>query len=132
MTQLDSERIQWAEWHLSMASVYRADAVLLLERQSAHSAGTLLYESAKQCLNAVANRRGYDPVYTRQKMEHLGVIGMLYPDIQSDLENGWRASMSLHIHADRGSLTEEEFHEYWLLSQLFIDTMLEIYEEEGY
>ena len=41
-----------------MASVYRADAVLLLERQSAHSAGTLLYESAKQCLNAVANRRG--------------------------------------------------------------------------
>ena len=40
--------------------------------------------------------------------------------------------MSLHIHADRGSLTEEEFHEYWLLSQLFIDTMLEIYEEEGY
>lgn len=35
-----------------MVSVYRADARLLLERGSLHSAGTVLYESAKQCLNA--------------------------------------------------------------------------------
>ena len=120
-----------ASWHLSMASVYRTDAATLLERDSPHSAGTLLYESAKQCLNAVANRRGHDPVYTREKMHYLGVIKMLYPDIQAELEDGWRASMALHIHADQGSLTEYEYNENWHKSQRFIATMLEIYEEEG-
>ncbi len=120
-----------ATWHLSMASVYRADATLLLERESPHSAGTLLYESAKQCLNAVANRRGHDPLYTRYKMEQLGVIRILYPDVRDDLENGWQASMSLHIHADQGNLTQEEYQESWDRSQLFITIMMEIYEEEG-
>ena len=120
-----------ATWHLSMADVYRADATMLLERDSQHSAGTLLYESAKQCLNAVANRRGRDPLYTRHKMEQLRVIGMLYPDVQPDLENGWRAAMALHIHADQGNLTEVEYQESWDRSQLFITIMMEIYEEEG-
>lgn len=112
-----------------MAGVYRTDADLMLERDSPHSAGALLYESAKQCLNAVANRRGYDPVYTREKMQYLGVIEMLYPDIHTTLEDGWQAAIALHIHADQGSLTEEEFHENWDKSQSFIGVMIEIYEE---
>ena len=120
-----------ASWHLSMASVYRADATMLLERDSQHSAGTLLYESAKQCLNAVANSRGHDPVYTREKMQYLRVIGMLYPAVQANLEDGWRAAMALHIHADQGRLTEDEFQENWDKSQSFIDAMIEIYQEEA-
>ncbi len=47
MTQPDSEYTLRAEWHLSMVGVYRADANLLLNRGSPHSAGTVLYESAK-------------------------------------------------------------------------------------
>lgn len=130
MTQLDSEYTRRAEWHLSMVGVYRADADLMLERGSPHSAGTLLYESAKQCLNAVANKRGRNPVYTRHKMRYLQVMVDLFPDKQSVLKDGWRAGLELHIHADRGNLTENDFSEYWYSAQKFIDNMLEIYEED--
>lgn len=130
MTQPDSESIRRAEWHLSMVAVYRADADLMLERGSPHSAGTLLYESAKQCLNAVANKRGRNPVYTRDKMRYLQVMVDIFPDRQSILKDGWRAGLELHIHADRGNLTENDFSEYWYSAQTFIDNMLEIYEED--
>lgn len=130
MTQLDSEYIRRAEWHLSMVGVYRTDAVLLSERGSPHSAGTLLYESAKQCLNAVANKQGHNPVHTREKMRYLGVIVDQYPDSQSILEDGWRPAMRLHLHADRGNLTDDAFESNWLDAQTFIDDMLELYEEE--
>lgn len=102
MTQPNNEYTIRAEWHLSMAGIYGADAVLLLERGSPHSAGTLLYESAKQCLNAVANKRGQNPVYTREKMRYLGDIVDQYPDSQSALEEGWQAALDLHLYADRG------------------------------
>ena len=62
-----------------MVGVYRADADLMLERDSPHSAGTLLYESAKQCLNAVANKRGRNPMHTRDKMRYLGDLVNQYP-----------------------------------------------------
>ena len=103
----------------------------MLERESQRSAGTLLYESAKQCLNAVANRRGHNPVYTREKMQYLRVIGMLYPDVQATLEDGWRAAMDLHIHADQGRLAEDEFQETGISPNRFIDAMIEIYQEEA-
>ena len=112
-----------------MVAIYRADAVLLLERDSPHSAGTLLYESAKQCLNAVANKRGENPVYTRHKMRYLQVMGNQFPDRQSILEDGWQAALNLHLHADRGNLTDNAFESNWRETQMFIDSMLEIYEE---
>ncbi len=130
MTQPDNEYTRRAEWHLSMIAVYRADADLMLERDSPHSAGTLLYESAKQCLNAVANKRGRNPTHTRDKMRYLGDLVNEYPDSQSILEDGWRAAMRLHLHADRGNLTDDAFESNWLNARTFIDDMLEIYEEE--
>ena len=113
-----------------MVDVYQADANLLLERGRPHSAGTLLYESAKQCLNAVANKRGDNPVYTREKMRYLGDIADQYPGRQLVLEDGWRAALRLHLHADRGSLADDAFESNWRDAQMFIDHMLEIYEEE--
>ena len=113
-----------------MVVTYRADANLLLERGSLHSAGTLLYESAKQCPNAVANKRGHNPVYTREKMRYLGDIVDQYPDNQSILQYGWQAALKLHIHADRGNLVNDDFHSNWSLAQTFIENMVEIYEEE--
>lgn len=113
-----------------MVSVYRADARLLLERGSLHSAGTVLYESAKQCLNAVANKRGQNPVYTREKMRYLEDIAGQYPDGQSILKDGWQAALILHLHADRGNLADDAFQLNWRNAQVFIDDMLEIYEEE--
>ena len=103
MTQPDNEYTLRAEWHLSMVGVYHADANLLLNRGNPRSAGTVLYESAKQCLNSVANKRGQNPVYTRQKMRYLGDIVDQYPDSQSVVEDGWQAALKLHIHADRGT-----------------------------
>ena len=129
MTQPESEYIRRAEWHLSMVAVYQADANLMLERGRPHSAGTVLYESAKQCLNAIANKRGYNPVYTREKMRYLRDIVAQYPDRQPVLVYGWQAALDLHIHADRGNLTDDDFYSNWNLSQTFIDNMLEIYEE---
>ncbi len=130
MTQPDGEYVRRAEWHLSMVGVYRADANLLLQRGSLHSAGTLLYESTKQCLNAVTNKRGHNPVYTRQKMRYLGVIVNQRLDSQSVLEDGWQAALKLHIHADRGNLADDAFESNWRDAQMFIDNMLEIYAEE--
>ena len=117
-----------AERHLSMVGIYRADAMLLFERGSLLSAGTLLYESAKQCLNAVSNKQGINPVYTREKMRYLGAMVDRYPDIQSILEYGWQAALKLHVHADRGNLTNDDFRSNWDLAQTFIDSMLEIYD----
>ena len=38
--------------------------------------------------------------------------------------------MRLHLHADRGNLTDDVFESNWLDAQTFIDDMLEIYAEE--
>ena len=55
-----------------MARNYRSRAQILLERDSdLDSAGALLYESAKQCINAVANQQGENPGPTRAKMRFL-------------------------------------------------------------
>ena len=101
MTQSDSESIRRAEWHLSMVAVYRAAADLMVEHGSPHSAGTLLYESAKQCLNAVANRRGRNPMHTRDKMRYLGDLVIQYPDSQP-CSGRWMAG-SHETSSPRGS-----------------------------
>ena len=64
MTQANSDNAQRrrAEFHLARATSYREDANLMLERYNkSYSAAALLYESAKQCINAVANLRGQNP-----------------------------------------------------------------------
>ena len=55
-----------------MARNYRSQAQMLLDRDSdLDSAGALLYESAKQCINAVAIQRGENPGPTRAKIRFL-------------------------------------------------------------
>ncbi len=116
-----------SEWHSSMARVYRADAGLMLERSRLHSAGALLYESAKQCINAVANQQGQNPGYTRAKTMYVRSIAGQHSNARFDLADGWQSASRLHIHADRGHLNEEDFHRNWLIAQAFIDDMLNIF-----
>ena len=116
-----------SEWHLSMARAYRADASVMLERNSPHSAGALLYESAKQCINAVANQQGQNPGYTRAKTIYVRSIAGQHPNARFDLADGWHSASHLHIHADRGHLNEEDFHRNRLVTQAFITDMLTIF-----
>ncbi len=125
MTQYDSGYSRRSEWHLSMAQAYRSDADLMLERNSLYSAGALLYESAKQCVNALANQQGQNPGYTRAKTQYIRNIAGLYSHAR--LENGWQSASRLHIHADRGNLDEEDFHQDRLVTQAFITDMLTIF-----
>ena len=110
-----------------MAVNYRADANLMLERNRPYSAGALLYESAKQCVNALANQQGQNPGYTRAKTQYVRNIEGLYSHTRSDMVDGWQAATRLHIHADRGHLDEEDFHQNWRITQTFIADMLAIF-----
>ena len=116
-----------SEWHSSMARSYRADASLMLERNSPYSAGALLYESAKQCINAVANQEGQNPGYTRAKTMYVRSIAGQHSNARLNLANGWQAASYLHIHADRGHLSWEDFNEAWVATQAFITDMLNIF-----
>ena len=61
--------LQRAVRHEARARNYRRQANLLLERDNdTDCAGALLYESAKQCINAVANQRGRNPGTTGGKV----------------------------------------------------------------
>ena len=116
-----------AAWHEAMARGYRRDALGLLA-QGGHpfSAGALLYESAKQCINAVANQRGVNPVATQAKLDFLRGLAEQEPELP-DLLTNWRAATRLHSHADQGHLDAAEFAGYLALAQAFIDEMLLLY-----
>lgn len=111
-----------------MAGIYREDAGLMLERNRLHSAGALIYESAKQCINAVANQEGQNPGYTRAKTQYVRDVAGRPIANEYGLDWGWRAASRLHIHADRGHLNEEDFHRNWLIAQAFIADMLTMFE----
>ena len=132
MTGRDSLRgRQRAEFHEARARNYRRQAGLLLERDSdTDSASALLYESAKQCINAVANLHGANPGTTGAKINALRAISEQEPDDLNLMEN-WYGPTMLHVHADRGNLTDSQFSEMWQLSQDFIDAMLAIYERDA-
>ena len=117
-----------AAWHAAMARDYRRDAQSLLE-QGSHlfSTGALLYESAKQCINAVANQRGVNPVSTAAKLNFLQGVSEQEPGF-ADLMTNWRAVTRLHSHADQGHLNEATFAGYLALAQTFIDRMLLLYD----
>ena len=110
-----------------MARNYRRQAQLLLDRHDdLDSAGALLYESAKQCINAVANRQGENPGPTGAKIRFLR--GMFDQQLTTpDLLKNWHNATQLHIHADRGNLLRPTFMENWRATQIFIDQMLLIY-----
>lgn len=130
MTQAssDSPQRRRAQFHLAMVNSYREDANLMLERyDKPYSAAALLYESAKQSVNAVANLNGQNPGAVGAKRAYLRSLTRQYSHDQFNLIRGWEFATRLHIHAGRGHLTETLFHDTWQASQAFIDDMLTIY-----
>lgn len=128
MTQADSRNRQRAERHRARAVSYRDDANLLLTQYNKpDSAGALLYEAAKQCINALSNWNGQNPGATGSKTRYLETVAAQPPGDGFDLAVGWEAAMRLHIHADRGHLSEADFQKAQLLAQVFVDDMLVIY-----
>lgn len=112
-----------------MATSYLNDADLLLTQYNKpDSAGALLYEAAKQCINAVANLNGQNPGATGAKKRCLESTATQPPGNRFNLEQGWQAASLLHIHADRGHLTAQAFQRARLLAQTFVADMLVIYD----
>lgn len=117
-----------AERHRANAESYREDANLLLTQYGKPgSAGALLYEAAKQCVNAIANWNGQNPGGTGAKTRYLESFATQPSVRHLRLAENWDAAMKLHIHADRGHLTVQDFQRAWLLAQNFIADMLAIY-----
>ena len=128
MTTVSIRSRRRAEWHRERAIGYRDDANLLMQQYGhSYSAGALLYESAKQCVNALANQAGKNPGSTGAKKAYLYALAQEPPGDQYDLESGWLAASHLHIHADRGNLDEAGFRDSWADTQIFIADLLAIY-----
>lgn len=90
------------------------------------AAGAMLYEAAKQCVNAVANLNGHDPQGNHEKMAELRIIANTYPNYP-DLENDSKAAWHLHIHADQASLPPDELAPALERTRRFIADMQRIY-----
>ena len=117
--------------HEARARNYRRQAELLLQRDSdTDCAGILLYEAAKQCINAVANQRGQNPGTTGGKVSIVREVGAEVPS-GSDLIRSWQGADKLHIHADRGHLDAGEYEEAWEQTQVFVTVMLTIYHRDA-
>ena len=136
MTQSREPGLDKAHWHYQRADEYRELAQELLEQSYraralraevlADAAGALLYEAAKQCVNAVANLRGSDPQDNRAKIDEItAVIAQGFTTF--NLRGGARAAWDLHIHADQGDLTTVDFRERFALATDFIGEMQAIY-----
>lgn len=89
-----------------------------------------MYESAKQCINAVANQLGANPGTIGGKVNVLRELASSEAQ-ESDLTENWQSADKLHIYADRGHLTDAEFHRYWNDAQTFIESMLNIYDRDA-
>lgn len=128
----DNAQLRRAEFHLARAISYREDANLMLERYNKpYSAAALIYESAKQCINAIANLSGQNPGAVGAKKAYLiNLISQPFGS-QFDLLRGWDSATQLHIHADRGHLTRSDFRDAWQAAQAFIDDMLAIYADKS-
>ncbi len=90
------------------------------------SAAALMYESAKQCINALANQEGGNPGSSAAKERFLHDVANR-PNSPLNLFLQWKSATQLHIHADRGHLEDEEFTDRWALTHLFIENMLLLY-----
>jgi len=117
--------------HEARARNYRRQANLLLERDNdIDCAGALLYESAKQCINAVANQRGGNPGTTGGKVNVVRALARENPGGTPLMQN-WQRADRLHIHADRGNLNAAEYADAWEQAQAFIESMLTIYDRDA-
>ena len=117
-----------ANEHRSAALRFRRNADALLQEGERESAGTLLYEAAKRCINAVANQGGSNPVRTVAKFQFLqSIVAQSHPNF--DLIKGWHAAGDLHSHADQSHLDNERFEDAWENTQAFIAEMLAIYDQ---
>ena len=106
---------------------YRRQAEALLQRDAdTDCAGALLYEAAKQCINAVANQRGSNPGTIGGKVNVLRALSTGEEEAH-DLMRYWQGVDRLHIHADRGNLDAAVYADAWVQAQAFIDSMLIIY-----
>ena len=130
MTTSRADRLRRrAPIHVASARRYRRNADALLERGEPESAGALLYESAKRCINAIANQQGNNPVKTTAKVAALrSVAAQGLTDF--DLMRGWQSATYLHTHADQGHLTASDFLVAWGTTQAFIAEMLNIGHRE--
>ncbi len=132
MTGSPSERYaERAIRHEVRSRNYRRQAILMLERDSdIDCAGALLYESAKQCINAIANQLGANPGTIGGKVNVLREVAASETDGMVLMEN-WQHVDKLHIHADRGHLSGDEFDRSWQQAQAFITAMLTIYSRNA-
>lgn len=122
---------QRAVRHEARARNYRSQANLLLKRDNdTDCAGVLLYESAKQCLNAIANQRGQNPGTTSGKVNIVREVAAEELSA-APLFTNWQSADKLHIHADREHLTAFQYDEAWQKAEAFIDTMLDIYQRDA-
>ena len=109
------------------AKEYRRIALLIDNQEGDKDAsGALLYEAAKQCINAVASQQGVNPGPTRSKIGFLRSLASGVAAMPNLLDN-WQAASALHVNADRLHLSEAEFETAWSDAQAFIDQMLQIY-----
>ena len=114
--------------HAASARRYRHNAEALHQQDELESAGALLYEAAKRCVNAVANQQGNNPVKSTAKFRGLQAI-VAQGITRFDLIRGWQAASYLHSHADQSRLSNAEFDDAWEVTQTFITEMLNIYEQ---
>ena len=113
--------------HEARARNYLQKAEMLLnEYDDPDSASALIYEAAKQCINAVANLRGANPGATGAKVNELRSIEAQHTGYPN-LTKRWKLADNLHIHADREFLTDAQYAEAWTGVRSFIDDMLAIY-----
>ena len=124
---IDNPYLLRAARHEARARNYLQKAEMLLnEYNDPDSSGALMYEAAKQCINAIANQRGANPGSTVGKVNALRSLVEEQPG-PTDLVRDWGHANKLHIHADRDFLTDDEYAASWEGARSFIDDMLGIY-----
>ena len=92
----------------------------------AAAGGALLYEAAKQCVNAVANLNGLDPQANHEKMAALRAIANAHPAYTNLIRDSGQ-SWALHIHADQGNMPPVELATALRRAARFIADMCSIY-----
>ena len=118
---------QRAARHVEKARHYQRQARLLLERyQDRDCAAIVLYEAAKQCINALANQQGLNPGTTGRKERFLYRIAE-QDDAPPNLIVRWNYAGQLHIYADREHLSPSDYMEAWARAESFIEDLLELY-----
>ena len=122
-----SRHSQRAARHAIRAQNYRRQARLLLEGDDdTDCAAALIYEAAKQCINAVANQQGQNPGSTGGKERFLYRLAE-QGNAPSNLERWWQSADQLHIYADRENLSRQDYMEAWARAEAFIAYMLGLY-----